>query len=56
MPLVVENESTPMPAETFLFIITGLHGQAAIDRLLADMTNDINGKEVTQNGSTKKAG
>jgi len=56
MPLVVENERAPMPAETFLFIVTGLHGQAAIDKLLADMANEIDGKEVTPNGSAKKAG
>ncbi len=46
MPLVVKNEPVPMPADTFLFIVTGLHGQPAIDKLLADIMNDCSEKKA----------
>lgn len=55
MPLAAQDKPAPMPADTLLFILTGLYGQPAIDKLLADMANN-DGEEVNQNGSTKKAG
>jgi hypothetical protein len=40
MPLDVKTERAPMSADTFLFIVTGLHGQAAIDAILSDMSKE----------------
>jgi len=40
MPLDIKGERAPMTAETFLFIITGLYGQAAIDAILSDMSKE----------------
>ena len=46
MPLDVKTERKTMPTDTFFFILTGLHGQAAIDALLADMSTDQTREEV----------
>lgn len=40
MPLDVKGERAPIPADVFLFIMTGFHGQAAIDAILSDMTEN----------------
>ena len=46
MAMITKNESVPMPPETLLFILTGMHGQPAIDMLLSTMTNgQLIGKE-----------
>lgn len=46
MPLDVKTERKPLPLDTFLFVITGLHGQAAIDAILTDLSKDQKREEV----------
>ncbi|HWQ98897.1 MAG TPA: hypothetical protein VN538_12515 [Clostridia bacterium] len=46
MSLDIKSERKQMPTDTFFFILTGLHGQAAIDALLADMSKEQTREEV----------
>lgn len=40
MPLRIQNTPAPMSPDTFFFILTGLHGRQATDRVIADMVRD----------------
>lgn len=40
MPLRIQNTPAPLSPDTFFFILTGLHGRQATDRVIADMTRD----------------